>query len=94
MNLEDQLREVLRRQQPPEGFAARVLNQARQPQVPQPRFRLLWPAAAFAAMAVLALSFAMEYRSLEEQRAGQQTLEALRLVSEELNTARNKVLDQ
>ncbi|HEY1760849.1 MAG TPA: hypothetical protein VGG72_36100 [Bryobacteraceae bacterium] len=93
-NLETKLREAFRRQDPPAGFAERVVYQAGQPHRPRPRHRLLWPAAAFAAAAALVFSFALEYRSLQEERAGLQTIEALQIVSQELNAARDKVLDQ
>jgi hypothetical protein len=93
-NLEDHLREALRREEPSDGFSDRVVSEARQPQKARARFRLLWPAAAFAATTALVLSMSIEYRSLEEQRAGQQTIEALRIASDALNTARNHILDQ
>jgi hypothetical protein len=94
-NLETKLREALRPQQPSTGFAERVIRQAESGQRPvtiRPRYRLLWP-AAFAAAAALVFSVSVEYRSLEEQRAGQQAIEALQIASDALNTARN-VLNQ
>ena len=96
-NLEDQIRDALRRQDPPDGFAGRVLlrsQAALRADTPRPRFRILWPAATVAATAALALSISIEYHSLQEQWAGRQAIQALQIASEELNTARNKVLNQ
>lgn len=109
-NLEDELRKALRREAAPSGFAERVVYQATSArtearrETPRPRFRFLWPAATLAATTALVFSISIEYRSLEEQRAhqesaqaeraGRQALEALRIASEELNMARNKVLSQ
>ena len=94
--LEDRLREALQREAPPEGFAERVILHAGTEARPakKPRFRLLWPAVSVAATAVLLFSISIQYRSYQEERAGRQTIEALRLVSEELNTARDKIVNQ
>jgi len=99
-NLEDQLRQALQREAPPEGFAERVFLQAESARVqrrqvtPRPRFRLLWPAATFAATLALVFSISIEYRAMEEERAGRQVIQALSIASEELNIARNKALEQ
>ncbi len=104
-NLETQLREALRRQDPPEGFAERVVLEAesaraqRRRETPRPRFPLLWPAATFAATLALVFSISVEYRAVyqekvQEERAGRQVIQALRIASEELNIARNKALEQ
>ncbi len=98
-NLEDQLRKALRREDPPEGFAERVILQAKAAreqrwESPRPRFRLLWPAATVVATTALVLSISIEYRSLREERAAKQAIQALQIASEELNLARNKVLNQ
>ena len=95
-NLEDQIRDALRRQDPSDGFAGRVLlrsQTALRAETPRPRFRILWPATV-AATAALALSISIEYHSLQEQSAGRQAIQALQIASEELNTARDKVLNQ
>jgi hypothetical protein len=96
MNLENELRDALRRQEPQEGFAERVVQKARmgRPEHAHPRSRFLWPAAALAASAALVLSISIEYRSIQEERAAQQTIQALRMASEELNIARNTILNQ
>lgn len=100
MNLEDQLRDALRRQDPPEGFAERVLQRQSSPPRQshfrprfRPSFRVAWP-AAIAAMAVLGLSVSIEYRNIQAARAGRQAIQALQMASEELNLARNKVLNK
>jgi hypothetical protein len=101
MNLENQLRDALRRQDPPEGFAERAIRQtgpaaARFRRVqPKPRFRWLWaalPAVAMAATLVLALS--VQHRRAQEEQAGKQAIYALQIVAEELNMAQNEVLNK
>ena len=104
-NLEVELRKALRREAPPEGFAERVVYQAtsmraqQRRETPRPRFRLLWPAATFAATTALVFSLSIEYHAVyqekvQEERAGRQAIQALRIVSEELNTARDKIVNQ
>jgi hypothetical protein len=96
MNLEDKLREALHRQDPPDGFAQRVAGrvlQTRQDPTRR-RSRLLWPAVSVAAAAALVLSISVEYRNSQEERAARQTIQALQIASEELNIARDKVLNQ
>jgi hypothetical protein len=102
-NLEDQIRGALRRQDPPEGFAERIVHQAESARAErrealQPGLRRLWPAATLAATSVLVLSVSIEYRAvrqerIQEERAGRQAIQALRIASEKLNTARNKILN-
>jgi hypothetical protein len=103
MNLENELRKALRREEPSEGFAERVVLQAESARAErrealQPRLRRLWPAASLAATSVLVLSVSIEYRAvhqerIQEERAGRQAIQALRIASEKLNTARNKILN-
>jgi hypothetical protein len=101
-HLEAELRQALQRREPPEGFAERVLQRAESApplRAQVPRFRLLWPAAALAAATALVLSISSEYRAVQErqtqeEQAGQQVIQALRIASEELNIARNKVLNK
>src|ERR1035438_3112794 len=104
MNLEDKLREALQRQDPPEGFTGRLAEKlgrsvlrARQDSPrqdpPRRRSRLLWPAVSVAAAAALVLSVSVQYRNFQEERAAKQTIEALRIASEELNLVRDKVLN-
>lgn len=89
MNLEDQLRNALQRQDPPEGFAERVIGRAARQRTP----RWVWPALAAIAAAVM-LSIAGEYRRAQEERAGQQAIMAIRMVADELNMAQNEVLNK
>jgi hypothetical protein len=96
MNLEDNLREALQRQSPPDGFGQRVAGrvlQARQ-DPPRRRSRLLWQAVSVAAAAALVLSISVQYRNLQEERAARQTIQALQIASEELYIVRDKVLNQ
>jgi hypothetical protein len=94
-NLEDQLRDALQRQDPSAGFAERVIHRAAlRAEPPRPRFRLLWPAATLAGTAALMLSISIEYRNLQEARAGRLTIQALQIASEELNTARDQILSK
>jgi hypothetical protein len=96
MSLENQLRDALRRQDPPAGFAERVVFRAsaQRPETPRPRFRLLWPATALTATVALVLSISIEYRAIREERAARQTIQALQIVSEELNAARDQIVNQ
>lgn len=96
MKLEDQLRDALRRQDPPAGFAERIIQQAgparanlRQAQ-PKRRPRVWWPAFAAAAAAVV-LSLSVEYRHRQEEEAGREAIVALRIASQKLNSVRDKV---
>jgi hypothetical protein len=99
MNLEDQLRDALRREDPPEGFAERVIREAGPARV---QFRRaparrtlpwLWPAVA-AVAAALVLAVSVQYRRAQEERAGKQVVYALQIVAEELNMAQSEVLDK
>ncbi len=98
-NLEAQLRDALRRQDAPEGFAERVLRELpatavgfRKP-VPRRRFAWTWAAAA-AAVAVLAMSASIQYRHIQEKRAADEAVQALQIVAEELVMVQNEVLDK
>jgi len=100
MNLEDQLKEALRREEPPEGFAERVIRQAGPARAQfrekprKPRFRWwTWPAVATVA-ATMAMSVAVEYRRAQEAEAGRQAILAIQIVAEELNMAQNEVLNK
>ena len=100
MNLERELREALQRQQAPEGFAERVIERAGPGQTAfhraAPRRRwLLWPSVSFAAAAAaLVLSMTVEYRHRQEEEAGRQAILALRIASQKLNMARDKVINR
>lgn len=87
--MEQELREALRRKPAPEGLAARV-----RAQLPDRRpFVARWAVAA--TVTIVMVSGTFTWREIEQRRgeqAAQQTLDALRLVSEKVNFARNRVL--
>lgn len=99
MKLEDELRNALRRQDPPAGFAERVIQQAGparanfRPAPPKRRPLLWWPAFAAAAAAVV-FSISVENRHREEEEAGRQAIVALRIASQKLNQVRDKVVNK
>jgi hypothetical protein len=101
---EEELREAMRREDAPAGFAERVLVRAREPQTQGPWWRswfaganvhaLRYAAAVVLIVAVIAGS--LEYRRYErEQREGQaakqQLMLALRIASRKLQYAQAKV---
>jgi hypothetical protein len=95
MNLDDELRSALRRQEPSPDFTERVLARVSAARVrPAPRSWLSWPAtrwvAAMAALLVLALG-ALEYRQQQGERAKSQVLLAVRIAAHKLNKAQKKV---
>lgn len=98
MNFEDDLRAALRREQPPGGFAAKVLAAAaRQDSVaafPFWRRPAAWAVAAgFAAAAILPPAV-LEYRHREEQRALEakhELLSALSITRAKLRQTRERV---
>jgi hypothetical protein len=104
MNLEDELRVALRREDPPEGFAERVVRQAGPARAQfreKPRSVRVWwwswpSIAAFstAIVATLAMSVAVEHRRAQEAEAGRQAIMAIQIVAEELNMAQNEVLNK
>jgi hypothetical protein len=99
MNLEDELKAALRREDPSPGFAERVKARAQSSPAPkaipifQPvRFpRMIW-AAAMAAMLVVGFVGTSEYRERKAERAGREAVLALRITAEKLNMTREKVL--
>src|SRR5262245_61815572 len=95
MSLESKLQSALRRQDPSPGFAARIQQQveARRPSLFKSLMRpmLVWPSVAVA-MTAVSVTGLIEYRHIQEERAGRQAILALRIASEKLNHARSKVL--
>ena len=104
MNLEDELKAALRREDPSPGFAqravARALAQAQSSpsaKAPIPIFqpvrfpRMMW-AGAMAALLVVGFVGTSEYRERKAERAGSDAMLALRITAEKLNMARDKVL--
>jgi hypothetical protein len=98
MQLEDELRKALQRQEPSPGFAERVAARLETPalkpniQVMRPRRRMFW-AAAIAAMLALGAVTASEYRRMRAEHQREQAVRALRITVEKLNLARTKVLE-
>jgi len=107
MNLEDQLRQALRRRQPPAGFEQRVLAAVRREALEDLRSRqTLWArwfplrtwAAAMAALAVLFLTVGQVREHWRQRQAGLQAREqliyALELTSSKLTYAQQKALQE
>jgi hypothetical protein len=84
---EDELRSALRRQEPPAGFADRVLAGARSKGAPR---RAGWVAAAIAASLLLSLG-GFEYRQYEGQKARRELLMALEIAGGKLSIAQAKI---
>ena len=99
--LEEALREALRREDAPEGFAARVLARVASPAPGTGRWDwLLWPQALRWATAVtlsLVLLLVVQFnterrRRAEGELAKAQVVTALRITAEKLQYAREKVV--
>ena len=91
MNLDEELRSALRRENPSSGFAQRVVARTKAtPRSNRPIFRMAW-AAAIAAMLAIGLTAAYEYRQMKAERAGRDAVIALRIAADKLNIARDKV---
>jgi hypothetical protein len=86
---EEELRNALRRQDPPLGFARRVLARTPDRAVPH---RNSWIAAAVAACLMLTAG-AVEYRQYEGRKAKRELLLALEIAGAKLNVAQQKILD-
>jgi hypothetical protein len=99
MNLEDELRAALRREDPSPGFAERVVARAQSSPAPKAipifqrvRFpRMMW-ASAVAAMLVIGFEATSEYRQMKAEQAGHDAVLALRIAADKLNMTREKVL--
>jgi hypothetical protein len=92
MNLDDELRSAMRREDPPLGFTQRVVARAQSKPVQRPgMFRMIW-AAGLAAMLVIGFTAASEYRQFKAERAASQAVVALRIAAAKLNMTRDKVL--
>jgi hypothetical protein len=87
MNLDDELRAALRREDPSSGFTGRVMARTQS----RPVSRIVW-AAAIAAMLMIGLVSTAEYRQIQGERAARQAVLALRIAAEKLNMTRDKVL--
>jgi hypothetical protein len=97
-HFEDDLRNALRREQPSEGFEARVLARAAAEPVPSKTSWFQMPVLRFAMAAALCLVFVVSVR-LEEGRherakgeaAKQQVMLALRVTGNQLHAVSEKV---
>jgi hypothetical protein len=92
MNLDEELRSALRREDPSPGFARRVVMQAQSTPAPKTSRRpaMLW-AMAMAAMLVIGVTGTFEYRQMKAERAGREAVLALRITAEKLNQTRDKI---
>jgi len=92
MNLEDELRAALRREDPSLGFAKRVVARAQSSSKPSRAIpRMIW-AMALAAMLVIGLTATYEVRQMKAERAGRDAVMALRIAADKLNSTREKVI--
>ena len=92
MNLEDELRAALRREEPSLGFTERVIARAQAPRRTSPmNLRLVW-ALAMAAMLAILIGVTAEVRQKKAERAGREAMIALRIAAEKLNQTRAKAL--
>ena len=92
MNLEDELRSAMRREDPSPGFAQRVVAHARSSRPPkQAGHRMIW-SAALAAMLAVGFTGVYEYRQMKAEKATRDALMALRIAAEKLNVTRDKAM--
>jgi len=92
MNLDDELRSALRRDNPSPDFARRVVAQAKFSAKPKKSMpRMMW-AAAIAAILAVGFTAPYEYRQMKAERAASDAVLALRITAEKLNMTREKVL--
>ena len=90
MNLEDELRSALRREEPSPDFTARVL--ARVSAAPARPARRPWtPWLAALAASLLLSAGVLEYRQYQGERAKSQVMLAMRIAASKLNKAQKKV---
>jgi hypothetical protein len=103
--LENALRNALRREDAPEGFALRVLARAQQQNAAHEAYRTSWLSifsqplvrwAAVAAVTICVVVGSIYYRNLQRQRAEgeaakQQLMLALRIAGSKLQLAKSKV---
>ncbi len=99
---EEQLRQALRRTEPPPGFAERVLERAAAEAEGRSWWRRFaevlrmpgrrWAVAALAGVVILAgVGYEREMRRRQGERAKQQVLEALEITAEQFQIARRHV---
>jgi hypothetical protein len=84
VNLDDELRAVLRRVEPPAGFAARVTARAQR--------RRAYRFAAWAAAAAMLMAAGLQYqRQRDGERAKEQAMVALRIAAREIQSVQAKM---
>jgi hypothetical protein len=98
-NIDDELRNVLRREEPPDGFADRVLQRAARGRVQQRQTNR--PLVRWAAAAVIVASVAggVQYRAVQQEReerirgeaAKEQVVQALRIAGSKLQLVQAKI---
>lgn len=93
MNLEHDLRRVLRRESPPAGFASRVLQRIERDAAPKRR----WMRAVAASLTLTAILGGWGAREVHQRREGErakeQVLLALRIAGEKVRHAQHEVRD-
>jgi hypothetical protein len=98
--LEDNLRAILRRREPPDGFAARVLarlaletgrRHASRATQRHPWFH--WAAAAALVLVLVGAPLAEYHRRREGEAARAEAILALRIASNQLNSSLKKVVE-
>jgi len=92
MNLEDELRAALRREDPSPDFARRVAARAQSSTKPARGIPWMMWAAAIAALLVIGFSAAYEYQQIKAERASRDAVIALRIAADKLNIARERVV--
>ncbi len=87
---EDDLKKAMAREEPPEGFAGRVLAAAAPRSAARRGGRFRW-VAALAAGLVLTTAGGIEYREYQGRLAKERVLIAVRIAGKEWNKAQRKV---
>jgi hypothetical protein len=96
-NFEDELRDALSRQEPPLGFAVRVMKRLPDETLPAPAHHRLigWAAAAGVVLAIAAGAQYLRVQRAEERARGEaaaeQVLEALRFTATKLQMVQARV---
>jgi hypothetical protein len=96
-DLEDELRAALRRMDPPEGFAERVLARtavARRSRGRSVIVRLAWAATLIVVLGTGGHLYQKRQERIRGERAKQEVVLALRLVARELDHAMQKVQER
>ncbi len=102
---DDRMKEALRRREPPDGFAERVLAMAAEQETRRSPFdrllemfrgpRLRWAGALATVVLVVAGAqfYSLRQERIRGERAKEQVLLALEITANELHSTRQKVLD-